>query len=866
MSESSPQSSLAIKLVAAFLIAMGLIGFAAWYAYSNFNKLLGSVETLSTPDQSTDLLQGLLNAMHSADNDMRNYIMSNDNSSLQAYISMMEKINVELDNMQQDAAFKGQEATLDSLEEYFQDKADLMYSLVIFKQSSEYERLNSKAYNKLNGKANEQPPQVSSGETTPIAKQDPGIKSSGIKSSTTKQTDSKKEKKKDEGFLRNLFSGKNDKSGKGNEEPVIVALKDTVNISAKDQSVTIDLAQTPTVDVEDVRGILREISQEQKRYNTQLTLKELEILASDKLIIKKIDEIISRLSFQEQAEMSAQLTNAQNTARQSSQIMLWIAGVALTAGLGFMTVIIMDIIRSNRYKQQLIEARNRAEYLAKAKEEFLANMSHEIRTPLNAIIGFSEQIEHTPLQPEQKKFIKAVSNAGTHLLNTVNDILDLSKIEAGKLAVDQHALQVKDILEEVVAILDVKAKEKNLALSLALGEDTDVWVMGDSFRIKQLLYNIAGNAIKFTEHGFVEISCSSKKGRKSIEYAISIRDTGIGIAADKLDSIFDIFEQAESTITKKYGGTGLGLSISKRLANIMDGDISVKSTIGEGSEFIIHLPMRIATNEEAAQVTQDRRSFADLHGLEILLVDDEPYNLMLAEVILHKFGANSHTAANGREALELIDLRNFDIVLADLHMPEVDGYMLANRIRERYLQVPLIALTANVMQNDIERIQKSGFNDILLKPYKEHELLHMIAKYAPVVFGESTQEITVDEAFTEAANPLYHLEEVQKFADNDEEVVTAIIETFLNSNKENLSLLKQAVANQQTENIRNIAHKMLPGFNHFGVHSLVPVLKELEHLQEPWNGQVTEQMQTVQTVASELFASLESEVKNRKHQ
>lgn len=864
MADQNPQSGLAWKLVLAFLLSMGLIGFAAWYAYDNFNKLLGSVQTLSTPDNSSDVLRSLVDDMHAADNDMRNYIMSNDNASLQSYISTMEQISVELDNMQQDQAFLGQVATLDTLEEYFQDKADLMYSLVIFKQSNEYDRLNSKAMQTLSGQAesndvNKSPTQVS-------PKLSPGIKSTTItqqNQSTATDKKKSKESKKDEGFLRNLFGSKK----KDREDPTQPATTQNTpkrdSIAIESNGYTIDLAEAPHVNMEDVRSILKQIDDDQKRYNTKLTEKELEILTSDKLIIQQIDAILARLQIQQSTRIAGQVMQAQQNAHRSSRIMLIVAGVALLIGLIFFVVIVMDMIRSNRYKLQLIEARNRAEYLAKAKEEFLANMSHEIRTPLNAIIGFSEQIEHTILQPEQQRYIKAVSHAGTHLLNTVNDILDLSKIEAGKLPVDHQPLIIQEILNEVVSILSVKAQEKNFPLSVAVGEHADIPVMGDAFRIKQMLYNIVGNAIKFTDHGFVELSCSAEKTKKDIQYSISVRDTGIGIPEDKLDHIFDIFEQAETTTARKYGGTGLGLSISRKLARLMGGDIRVKSVVGEGTEFIVHLPMRIASASELAQTPAEQKVFADLHGLEILLVDDEPYNLLLAEVILKKFGANSTTAANGKEAIQLIESRSFDIVLADLHMPEVDGYMLANRIREIYLQVPLIALTANVMQSDIERIRKAGFNDILLKPYKESALLSMIGKYAPVVIGTAAQDVEEETNTLIGIQPLYTLEEVLRFADQDEQVLAAIIESFIQSNSANVTILEQAAQEGNLELVRNTAHKMLPSYNHFGVHTLVPVLRELESAQASANGAILEQAQQVATQSTQVFAELQKEIEIR---
>ena len=855
MAERTPSSSLTIKLIAGFIVSFALIGFAAYFGLQNFNKLLGSVETLSSPENSAEELQDIINIMHDADGNMRSFIMTNDYTALEYYMEEMEQISIELENLKQDQAFAQSEKTLDSLGEYFQDKADLMYSLVIFKQSSEYEKLNNKAMQKISSvaEANDIPNKIN----TEISKAEPEIKQPAVSKPEEDLKKDKKDRKKDEGFLTNLFSGKNKKDKKTTNNTNIVILSDTTTSGATKSAFDYQIAENPSLNMEDVRKILKEIDDEQKKYNTQLTVKELEILASDKIIINKINEVIERIRVDQINNSEALLASASENAKKSSTTMLIIGSAALFFGLIFMGVILIDIQRSNRYKLQLIEARNKAEYLAKAKEEFLANMSHEIRTPLNAIIGFSEQLENSPLQASQRKFIRAVSNAGSHLLNTVNDILDLSKIEAGKLAIDEQPFLMKDVIEEIASILEIKAEEKGLALNTFIFEHADEFIVGDPFRVKQILYNITGNAIKFTEHGSIEIKCEGIKKKNVIDYAISITDTGIGIAPDKVAGIFESFEQAENSTSRKYGGTGLGLSISKKIAELLKGSIKVNSEVGKGSTFIISLPMRIASVKEKESIAGEVVGKADLHGLEILIVDDEPFNLLLAEIIIIKHGAHISVANNGKEALEKIDLQSFDIVLADLHMPEVDGYMLANKIRERYLQVPLIALTANVMQNDLEKIKMSGFNDILLKPYKERELLNMIAKYAPVVIGEDIQDQPELPQSEESA--LFDLEEIKKFADNDIPVLISIMESFIESNSANLSALQNAVSNKDLNTIRNTAHKMLPSYNHFHVFSVIPELKHFEIIPETNKDSIGQMYSKIDAISRQLFTELKQE-------
>ncbi len=856
MTEKASKSSLTFKLITSFVISITLIGFAAYFAFQNFNKLLGSVETLSEPNNTTEELQEIVNIMHEADGNMRSFIMTNDYTALQNYMVEMEDISIELENLKQDQAFAKSEKTLDSLGEYFQDKADLMYSLVIFKQSSEYEQLNAKAMQKISSTAEvtDIPNKISQENTV----KEPDIKQPAISKpeAETKKND-KKNKKKDEGFLTNLFSGKNRRDKKSTDNTNIVILSDTVKNESSTSAYNYQIAENPSLNMEDVRKIFKEIDDEQKRYNTQLTKKELEILASDKIIIKKINEVIERIQIDQLNNSEALLQAASANAKKSSRTMLYIGSAALFIGIIFMGVILIDIKRSNRYKVQLIEARNKAEYLAKAKEEFLANMSHEIRTPLNAIIGFSEQLENTSLKTSQRKYLRAVSNAGAHLLNTVNDILDLSKIEAGKLAIDEQPFVMKDVIEEIASILEIKAQEKGLQLNTFIYDNSDEWVVGDPFRVKQILYNITGNAIKFTEKGFVEIKCEGIKGKNTIDYRITITDSGIGIPADKLEGIFESFEQAEKSTSRKYGGTGLGLSISKKIAELLNGKITVTSEGGKGSAFTVLLPMRIASSKEKDIIDKGAGKKSDLHGLEILIVDDEPFNLMLAEIILNKHGAHISVANNGRVALEKIEMQSFDIVLADLHMPEVDGYMLANKIREQYLQVPLIALTANVMQNDLEKIRQSGFNDILLKPYKEKELLNIIAKYAPVVIGENTDVIDVSEQSDQTE--LYDLDEIKRFSDNDNSILVSIIESFIHNNSLNLFTLKDAVSKKDFHTIRNTAHKMLPSYNHFHVFEIIPELKQLEIIQDNSDLDIWNIYNKIEIVSKELYIKLDQE-------
>ncbi len=861
MAEGQGSSGIKFKLFIGFLLALVTIGSAAYYAYTSFEKLLSSVHTLSTPNESVEILQDIMNKIQEADVYMRNYTMTTKDSVIDQYLSKMEEIRVDVDHLKEASSFVDTPAVIDSLNDILQDKADLMYALVQFKNSAEYSELAEKAMGQISQTIENPPP--ATGSIVTKSNTEPGIKQSTPQTiqNTADDEDSKKKKKdkkeKDEGFLKNIFSGKTRTSDP--QDATVVTLTDTAKSGTSE--IKIDLAQNPTLEVSEVRKILLEIDKEQEKYNTQLTNRELEILASDKVIMNKLKSLVDRIQLDEKLSMEAQYVQAGINAQSSSRIILYISVAALLFGLIFMGIILNDINRSNKYKRELEEARITAEQLAKAKEEFLANMSHEIRTPLNAIIGFSEQLTQTPLHQTQKNYLKAVQQAGTHLLNTVNDILDISKIEAGKLPLEEKSFRMKDIIEEVCSILRVKAEEKNLKMECSTDLNCDVYVIGDSFRIMQILYNLTGNAIKFTENGYVRIECSGEVFKHKIEYKIDIIDTGIGIDNDKLNLIFDSFTQADNATTRKFGGTGLGLSISKKLTEFMNGSIKVKSEISIGSVFTVILPLHTAKESEIEIAKNEASSEKNLTGLEILIVDDEPYNLMLSEVILKKHGAKTTTAISGKEALSKIEAQYFDIILADLQMPEIDGYMLAKKIREKFIDVPLIALTANVMQGETDLIKKVGFNGILLKPYREYELLRMIADHSPVVIGEDPNKAVhiQDENMNGAA--LFDLGEVKIFTDNDSAVLIPVIESFIENNRINVSQLGKHIRENDITGIKNTAHKMLPSYNHFKVYDLITDLKYLETLQTANESELLKMFAKIESVSEQVFSLLTKEIK-----
>ena len=379
--------------------------------------------------------------------------------------------------------------------------------------------------------------------------------------------------------------------------------------------------------------------------------------------------------------------------------------------------------------RDLVTAKERAERSEQVKQQFLANMSHEIRTPMNAIMGMSGILKRDPHPPEQDKYINAIAQSSENLLVIINDILDLSKMEAGKIVLDHMPFEPRKVADSVYDLLRFKAEEKKLSFTMEVSAAVPERLMGDPTRLQQVLVNLVGNAIKFTDHGSISGKITATDlGDGRTELMLVIKDTGIGVAPDRRERIFDEFDQGQGTTAFKYGGTGLGLSISKRLAEMQGGSITVDSAIGEGSTFTVRIPYTIAPTDTTAPATIRRSPTPELRDLRILLAEDNEFNAMVAQDELTDAipGVHVDLATNGRVALEMVQLGHYDLILMDVQMPEMNGYEATKAIRAlpgNRSRIPIVAMTANVMKEEVERCKQAGMDGYVPKPFKREELL-----------------------------------------------------------------------------------------------------------------------------------------------
>ncbi|MFI5172576.1 MAG: ATP-binding protein, partial [Chitinophagales bacterium] len=398
--------------------------------------------------------------------------------------------------------------------------------------------------------------------------------------------------------------------------------------------------------------------------------------------------------------------------------------------------------RTTELEQQKIraeESAKRAERSEKAKEEFLANMSHEIRTPMNAIMGMTRLLLDKEPKETQLKYLNAIRQSSDNLLVIINDILDLSKIQAGKMEMENIPFTIRTLLNNLGEIMKFKSDEKHIEFKVIVDDDIPENVIGDQVRLNQILINLTSNAIKFTDQGYVHVHCKLRSLKNKIALiGFDVEDTGIGIPKEKIDTVFESFSQADKATTRKFGGTGLGLSITKRLTELFGGKLYVSSELGKGSVFTVEIPFEVSeaikTKEQKEDVTHADNG--NLENFRILLVEDNVFNQMVAVDSIEAMfkDATVDIAENGKIAVDKIAASHFDLVLMDVQMPVMDGYEAARTIRQlpdnAKSKIPIVAMTASVIKSEVDKCFESGMDDFIAKPFEQEDLRQKILKYA----------------------------------------------------------------------------------------------------------------------------------------
>lgn len=488
--------------------------------------------------------------------------------------------------------------------------------------------------------------------------------------------------------------------------------------------------------------------------------------------------------------------------------------------------VIYRYLRKNALSNKILKkSKLKAENLANSKEEFLANMSHEIRTPLNAIVGFTNQLFKSKQATEQVDQINIIKKSSEHLLHIVNEILDYSKLENGSIKLENVSFNPVEIAEEVRDMLREKSLEREILVSVEVAKNLPVTLIGDPVRIRQIILNLVSNAIKFTENGkvVIRLNCNLLIDKK-IDFIIQVEDTGIGIPKDKIDQIFNMFVQAESDTTRKYGGTGLGLTICKRIVDVYGGTINVESEPQKGTIISVTIPLEIAEKEKKLKPKNTNLTIEQsLKDRRILIVDDQEFNRKLLSVMFRNWNVKYTELDDGIQVIDELEHKSYDLILMDIRMPVMDGIEATKLLRshsdEKVSKIPVIGVTAAVTPDDKESGLKAGMNDFLTKPFTEEKLMDIMEKYLPL--SPRKHRINVSPKKLDLSGLI-------DISAGDDSFIINLLEVYLETSKDGIIKIKNAIQEKDKKEIREQAHKISSPNKFIGAEYLYELLKKIE--------------------------------------
>jgi len=570
--------------------------------------------------------------------------------------------------------------------------------------------------------------------------------------------------------------------------------------------------------------ILDNIRDDQQNQLRLIDEKEKELLNRNRAILNQVQLIVTSIEKQEQAEAVSQALSVHEVLAKNLLVIFLLGTITFIVLVILIAIIMRDISRNTTYNAQLIEAKQYAENLLRLKEQFLANMSHEIRSPLSAIVGVSRQLSKTELNGKQKEYVDVLNSSSNHLMAVINDILDYSKLATGKLRLESKEFSPREVVNDTVKLFEVRAGEKGLQLLSSIDQSIPQSVIGDDFRLRQVLINLLSNAIKFTNQGSIIVSAAVlRKTDESVKIQFTVADTGIGISPEMQSQVFEEFTQADGGISRKFGGTGLGLTIVKKLVELQGGEISLTSEPNEGT--IIRVVIPYSTRVTQAVDSEQENHYAIKAGTTILIIDDDEVNRLIIPEIAKNIGLQVDAIGEARQVLEQLNTKRYDAVITDIQMPEVSGYEVVQLIENAGYSIPVFAITANDMVDNPEHFSNLGFSGYLIKPFTENDLLRLLS---PVI-GVKTKELTLKKGKTDGSDK-FDIDELYRFTGGNKKAVKLILESLLENTRKNIEELNQHVKSRNLVKASAVAHKMKSAFNQFRVYDIAGILQRIETL------------------------------------
>ncbi|WP_460545452.1 hybrid sensor histidine kinase/response regulator [Echinicola sediminis] len=779
------------KVIIGFLLAIFLVLSVSAVTYFSLDKLLNTVESLSEPSERIQQLNALLADVYQLDKVKGNFNPEGDSTVAENYLDLIE-------------------GRLNYLEQYANDTAEQRHLKQINFNINElvvvYNGLRDVKENLINRNFSRE---ALKNLETKIKRQE---EINRLQSLGRIRFDHKirRTNRPNTGFNgpKKVISEENARNANLMTAAEMENLKDAFQQFRPQLDPKDTLNKAFKTDVDSVlytfKSILLDINYQEKELRSKLADLEGELNQKNKALIAEIQSVISILQKDALKEVQEKNSSLYDLAFDVSILLGVLIFVGVVGSSAFIYSILTEINKEANYRDELEKAKERSDKLAKAKQNFLANMSHEIRNPLHTIQGYNAAIKKTKMSPDQEDYVNMVGFAAETLSGIVNDILDLSKLEAGKIAIENIPFDPHKLFMSIKSSFELKAAEKRIDFNWKLDLPRDKWLEGDELRISQILNNLISNALKFTEKGKVEVSIGyDEKGF----LLMKVEDTGIGMTDEFKENVFQEFNQGDGSINRRYGGTGLGLAIVKRMLDLQKGEVLLDSTKGEGTTVSIKIPAKMI--EAQYEAVEEVGTYVDISHLKVLLVDDDSVGLKFAKLLLESNGAEVTDYLGGIKVKEEFEEKSFDIMLIDIQMPEVSGYDVLRILKQRdlYKDVPAVAITANVFAKETDKISEAGFDSIVLKPFKEEQLLQEIGRVLKLEAKESLG-ITPPVYSADINEECYDTSDLRKFCMNDEEMLKDVLTDFCATTSQDLVDLGLASKSGDLEQLLEVSHKL----------------------------------------------------------
>ncbi|MBL7866669.1 MAG: response regulator [Flavobacterium lindanitolerans] len=769
---SQKPRSLKVKVIIGYLLLFVIAALSVWFIYSEILKIATPSNNANADSQKVIRVSNAIASLYASETVGRNSILTGSKADLNEYTKLLDSIKLEIEAIKSEAD-KTQLPKLDTIQYLLQRKKNSINEIIEFRKyldtRATYKRAERKVYY---------------------------TKDSLVKKIKPVQ-----------------FSGRQQYRSFLNEVLTKKQLDSLSKLPLSNDSLTMA-----------IQGAIRKEASREIDKQYELVGKEQKMLDENRYISDQLRTVLSSLEKQMLEKSYAKINESKRAIDNTIQTIAWVGAITFCLLIVFGYIIIRDLTINQNYRNQLEALNAEKEDLLRSKMMLLATVTHDIQTPLGSVIGFSDLLKNTDVNPKQLQYLDNIKHSSNYILKLVNDLVDFSKLENNRINIEKVSFNFKDLIESTCKPLEPNAENKGIELNWDVEEVLDDNFISDPYRLKQILTNLISNAIKFTQEGSVEVHARVE----SATIVVSVIDTGIGIAKNKQKAVFKEFTQAHAGIEKKFGGTGLGLTIAKRMLQLLDGDIVVDSEENKGSIFTITIPA-IKSEAEAVEVgvTNLDSETEFLKDKRILIVDDDAMQLSLMKEIFANYPVKVTTLVDAAKVRNLLEHEQFDLVLSDIQMPNIDGFELVRIIRNNnnpeIAAIPVIALSGKRNLNP-EDFTSKGFTAFHPKPLRLEELLLLMKS----IFNGKPVDVAVQVAEARKDEKLFDLSSLNKFTQNDPVSLKLIVDTFITSVSENTEALRQATCEMNLKRMSEVAHKMIPMLKQMEVYSISDLLEPIE--------------------------------------